>query len=104
VHVTGRLDPVTDPAEIAADLQGMAAADPKQFQLADLPETYRARMVAGIRAFRITPTKVEAQWKMSQNRNAADRKSVVAALEAQADGLSKQVAALIANTLPDPGA
>jgi transcriptional regulator len=104
VHVTGRLDLLTDPAEIAADLQGLAAADPMQFQVGALPETYRAQMMAGIRAFRIIPAKVEAQWKMSQNRNAADRKSVVAALESQADGMSRQVAALIANTLPGPGA
>ncbi len=104
VHVTGRLDPVTDPAEIATDLQSLAAADPKNFQIDALPEIYRAKMIQGIRAFRITPTKVEAQWKMSQNRNAADRKSVVAALQAQADGMSQQVAALIANTLPNPGA
>ncbi|MEJ1977445.1 MAG: FMN-binding negative transcriptional regulator [Acetobacteraceae bacterium] len=104
VHVTGRLEPVTDPAEIAADLQGMAAEDPTHFNLADLPDDYRARMFAGIRAFRMTPTRVEAQWKMSQNRSAADRKGVVAALEAQADGMSKQVAALVASTLPDPGA
>jgi transcriptional regulator len=104
VHVTGRLDLLTDPAEIAADLQGLAAADPKQFQVGALPDTYRAQMMAGIRAFRIIPAKVEAQWKMSQNRNAADRKGVVAALESQADGMSRQVAALIANTLPGPGA
>jgi transcriptional regulator len=104
VHVTGRLDLLTDPAEIAADLQGLAAADPKQFQVGALPGTYRAQMMAGIRAFRIIPAKVEAQWKMSQNRNAADRKGVVAALESQADGMSRQVAALIANTLPGPGA
>jgi transcriptional regulator len=104
VHVTGRLDPVIDLAEITADLQGLAAADPKQFQIDTLPDSYRARMIAGIRAFRIIPVKVEAQWKMSQNRNATDRKRVVAALEAQADSMSRQVAALIANTLSDPAA
>jgi transcriptional regulator len=100
VHVGGRLSLMTDEAEIAARLDALAADDPGGFTRATLPADFRARMVAGIRAFRLVPDRVEPQWKMSQNRSPADREGVIAALEAQGDPRSAQVAALIAETLP----
>ena len=100
VHVYGRLQPITDPAAIAQDVQAMAEADPAQFDVMALPPDYRARMFAGIRAFRLRPSRVEAQWKMSQNRSATDRRQVMAALREQGDTMAAQVAAMIARTLP----
>ena len=100
VHVTGTLRPMSDPAEIAADMQGMAEADPTRFKVADMPAEFRARMIAGVRAFTLVPARVEAQWKMSQNRSIADRRQVEAALRTQADPMSAGVADLIAATMP----
>lgn len=100
VHVTGRLEPSTDPAAVMRDLQAMAAADPNGFDVAAMEPGYRARMMAGIRAFTLRPAKIEAQWKMSQNRSAGDRTRVIAALRAQGDPMSVDVADLIAETLP----
>ncbi len=100
VHVTGRLSVVTETQAVAADLQGMAAADPHGFDVAAMEEDYRRRMMAGIRAFTLRPAKVEAQWKMSQNRSVGDRTRVIAALREQGDAMSVSVAALIGETLP----
>ena len=91
----------TDEAEIATGLDALAAIDPDGFTLATLPPAFRAHMMAGIRAFRLVPTRVETQWKMSQNRSPADRQGVIAALRAQRDGTAEQVASLIEATLPN---
>ncbi|MBV9734960.1 MAG: FMN-binding negative transcriptional regulator [Acidisphaera sp.] len=99
VHVSGRLRPLEEEEEIARALRTLGAHDPG-FDLDALPEKFRQAMLAGIRAFTLTPERVEAQWKMSQNRSAADRKSVMAALRGQGEPLAAEVADLIAATLP----
>lgn len=101
VHVSGILQTVTDRAAMRRDLQGMAADDPNGFSVDAMPNDYRDRMLAGIRAFTLRPTSVQAQWKMSQNRSIADRERVAAALQAQSDPAAAEVAALITRTLPN---
>lgn len=96
VHVHGRLEPLTEDSEIRAMLHTLSVHDPA-FALDALPADYLAGMLRGIRAFRIRSDRIEAQWKMSQNRSAADRQSVAAALHAQG---SHDVAAFIEATLP----
>ncbi|GAC1336698.1 MAG: FMN-binding negative transcriptional regulator [Acetobacteraceae bacterium] len=100
VHVTGTLSSMSDPAVVATELQELAAADPTGFDVAAMEPGFRGRMIAGVRAFTLVPSKVEAQWKMSQNRSAGDRVRVMAALRAQGDSMSAAVADLIAETLP----
>ena len=100
VHVYGQLSPLADADAMVADLQRMAAYDPAGFDVAAMAPDYRARMLAGIRAFRLAPVRVETQWKMSQNRSPADRRRVVRALREQGDGVAEQVAAMIEQTLP----
>jgi transcriptional regulator len=100
VHVHGTLALLTEEAEIHANLRSLAEHDPGGFDLDAMPEMFRRKMVAGTRGFTLTPTKIEAQWKMSQNRSQADRHSVIAALRGQGDALSVQVADLIACTMP----
>ena len=96
VHVHGVLRPVRDDAHVAADLDAMLP-DGEGFRVGALPDAYRARMFSGIRAFTLTPTRVEAQWKMSQNRSVADRRNVAAGL--RAEGMD-EVATLVEATLP----
>lgn len=96
VHVHGHLEPVTGEDALAAMLRAMAAHDPA-FDLDALPAPYRAGMFAAIRGFRLRAERVEAQWKMSQNRSAADRVALVAALRRHGAG---DVAELVAATLP----
>jgi transcriptional regulator len=100
VHVSGRLVPVTDPEAIRADMERLAKLDPNGFEVAAMEPGYRARMIAGVRGFTLRPAKVEAQWKMSQNRSVGDRLRVIDALHAQGDPMSVSVAGLIAETLP----
>jgi transcriptional regulator len=95
VHVHGPLLPMTDDGEMRAMLRALSAHDPT-FTLESLPADYMAGMMRGIRAFRIRSTRIEAQWKMTQNRSIADRQSVIAALRAQG---SDDVAALVEATL-----
>jgi transcriptional regulator len=97
VHVHGLLEPVEDEAATAAMLKALAAGDPAGFDHDALDAKYRAGMVAGIRGFRLPAQRIEAQWKMSQNRSPADRLGVIAGLRAQGD---HAVADLVAATLP----
>jgi transcriptional regulator len=97
VHVHGVLEPVTAREPMAAMLRDLARDDPNRFDLDALPGKFRDAMMDGIRAFRLRSTRIEAQWKMSQNRSAADREGVIAALRQSGQDA---VAGLIAATLP----
>ena len=96
VHVHGVLEPVTEADEVRALLHRLSALD-RAFDMDALPSDYLAGMMRGMRGFRMRSTRIEAQWKMSQNRSVADREGVIAALRAQG---SEDVAALVAATLP----
>lgn len=97
VHVHGRLEPVLESCEVVAGLQALAAHDPAGFRVDGMPEGFRSKMIAGIRAFRLRPERIEAQWKMSQNRSRADREGVIAALRARGEDAA---ADLVEATLP----
>jgi transcriptional regulator len=97
VHVHGTLQAVTDLEQVSAMLRALAVHDPEGFDLDALPEKFRATMIAGIRAFRLPAQRIEAQWKMSQNRSPADRRGVAVALRRQGNDA---VAELIEATLP----
>ena len=99
VHIHGTLEAVTDLESTSEILRGLAVHDPERFDLDALPAKFRDGMIAGIRAFRLPAERIEAQWKMSQNRSPADRIAVAAALKAQGD---QAVAELIEATLPPP--
>ncbi len=100
VHVHGTLEPVTDRDPVKAALRDLARGDPAGFDLDALPEKYRDAMLGGLRAFRLRSTRIEAQWKMSQNRSVADREGVIAALRGSGQDA---VADLVAATLPAAG-
>jgi transcriptional regulator len=97
VHVHGTLQAVNELEDVSAMLRALAVHDPERFDLDALPDKFRAAMIAGIRAFRLPATRIEAQWKMSQNRSPADRHGVIAALRRQGEAA---VADLIEATLP----
>jgi transcriptional regulator len=80
VHIHGTLQPVMDHM---AMLDQLAAEDPGVFN--------------AIRSFRLPAARIEAQWKMSQNRSIDDRKGVIAGLRAQG---FEDVAREVEATLP----
>lgn len=97
VHVHGRLERIDDDEGALAVLRALAAGDPGGFDVDALEARYRAQMLKGIKAFRLHPARIEAQWKMSQNRSAEDRRGVIAGLRGQGE---HAVAELVAATLP----
>ncbi|MBC7636088.1 MAG: FMN-binding negative transcriptional regulator [Acetobacteraceae bacterium] len=97
VHVHGVLEPVDDAAGTLDILRGLSVHDPLGFTPDSPPAAYMDGMLRGIRAFRLRSTKIEGQWKMSQNRSVADRQGVVAGLRDQGHSA---VAHMIAADLP----
>jgi transcriptional regulator len=61
----------------------------------DLPEAYLQTMLNGIVGLEIAVTRLEGKYKLSQNRLAADRSGVIAALEARPDAGSQEVSRLM---------
>ena len=98
VHIHGVLEAVDDAETLHAMLRRLSAHD-AAFDLDTLDPTFRAGMVRGIRGLRLRSQRIEAQWKMSQNRSVADREGVVAGLRARNEHAT---ADLVAASLPQP--
>ena len=64
-------------------------------QWAGLSETYRARMLEHIVGFEITATKIEAKFKLSQNRTRQDQSNVIEALAKAEDSSVSGVARMM---------
>lgn len=71
------------------------AGSPAPWRMQDLPETYLAGMVKGIIGLEIAVERLQGKYKLSQNRPAADRPRVIAALERSADAGAQAVARLM---------
>jgi len=74
--------------------------NPVAWRMQDLPESYVETMLKGIIGLDILVTRLEGKHKLSQNRPAADRRGVIAALEAQTDPESHAVARLMRDREP----
>jgi transcriptional regulator len=73
---------------------------PAPWRMQDLPETYLAGMIEGIVGFDIAVTRLEGKYKLSQNRPAADRPRIIAALERQGDAGTLALAQLMREREP----
>lgn len=84
VHVYGRARLIADDAQLRDLLNRLSErhedgrANP--WHMNSLPETYLARMIKGIIGFEIEIERLEGKLKLSQNRDAADRRTVISAL------------------------
>lgn len=85
VHIYGSLSVTHDEAlkrKIVADLtQAMENARQSTWRISDAPVDYIEKMLNAIVGIELTITRVQAKWKVTQNRDAADRGGV-------ADGLN----------------
>ena len=83
VHAHGPLEIITDAAETRGVLELMRqrfeGSRRQQWQFA-MPERQRDAMVGAIVAFRMRIRRLDAKFKLSQNRSVTDRTRVVAAL------------------------
>jgi transcriptional regulator len=89
VHAHGRIAFFDDPAELRAlvarltDRHEAGRATP--WSVDDAPADFIAAQLKSILGFRLRISRLEGKWKLSQNRNEADRAGVVAGLTVQGD-------------------
>lgn len=104
VHVYGRARLVNDPTrlrEIVARLiDKYEAGRPAPWSMAALPERYLRGMIGGIVGVEIHIERVEGKHKLSQNRDAEDRRRVIATLGESADPQDRALAAYMARQAP----
>jgi transcriptional regulator len=67
-----------------------------------LPDDYVAGMLRGVAAFAIAVTRLEARFKLSQEKSPEDRERVIAALEVSTDAGARATAALMRRHAPTP--
>ena len=72
------------------------AVMPEPWRVDDIPGDFRDMQLSGIVAFEIEITRLEGKFKMSQDKQPADRAGVIAALEARDDPLGHDVARIMA--------
>jgi transcriptional regulator len=96
VHLHGRLEAFEDTTWLRGLVERLTtrheAARAHPWAVADAPADYIEQMLKAIVGIRIEVTRVEAKWKLSQNRSAADRAGVAQGL---ADGGDGVMAALV---------
>jgi transcriptional regulator len=99
VHAYGRPEVMDDATwlrrhvgELTAQQESTEAAP---WAVSDAPERYIDVMLRGIVGFRFVITRLEGKWKMSQNREMADREAVVKGLGVRHDGDDLEVAELV---------
>jgi transcriptional regulator len=100
VHARGEIRFIEDRAALLRHVgrltQAHEASRALPWAMEDAPADYIETMLRGIVGFEIAIATIEGKWKMSQNRNAADRDGVVAGLEREAGAGGAAVAAVMA--------
>lgn len=95
VHAYGHARLIEDEAEVLAHLTRMVSryeAQPGMYKLEEQPPQVIQQM-RGVVAFEMAVTRVEAKFKLSQNRHAGDFANILTQLKQREDALSHQVAA-----------
>ena len=105
VHAYGAARRVADPDWLRGLLRRLTerheAREPAPpWRMEDLPEPYLRSMLNGIVGVEIRVTRLEGKFKLSQNRPAADRPRIIAALERRDDPDSRAVARLMREREP----
>ena len=89
VHARGRLSLREDPAWLRSHVSALSqvheAGRARPWSVADAPADYVEAMLRAIVGFELSITRLEGKWKLSQNREPADRDSVRDALARDGD-------------------
>lgn len=89
VQVWGRPSVTEDAAWLRRQLDDLTAFHesprPRPWSVSDAPEDYVARQMKAIIGIEIPIRRIEGKWKMSQNKDAADRAGVIAGMRSGAD-------------------
>jgi transcriptional regulator len=106
VHAHGILELIEDPGEVRTMLDQLTAQHeagrPRPWQVGDAPADYIAAQQQHIVGLRLTITRLEGKWKLSQNRAAADREGARAGLAASVHEREREVAAAMAEAHRPP--
>jgi transcriptional regulator len=97
VHIYGNARLFSSAEELQCMLHELIATFEASYaeQWASLSETYRERMLSHIVGFEITATKIEAKFKLSQNRSREEQANVIASLEKAEDSAVSGVARMM---------
>jgi transcriptional regulator len=95
VHAYGHPQLVSDHDEMYALLSRLVGRHEahSEYRMETLPPDFVEKEMKGITAFKIEVTRLEAAFKLSQNRNDRDYQNIVIELEKRTDEPSLQVAA-----------
>jgi transcriptional regulator len=94
VHAYGHARLIEDEAEVLAHLTRMVnayEAQPGTYKLEEQPAKV-IQQIHGVVMFELAVTRVEAKFKLSQNRNAGDYANIIAQLQQRGDAVSRQIA------------
>ena len=87
VHIWGKPEIHDDPIWLASHLDELTRnheeAREKSWQVSDAPDDFIEKSIKAIVGVSISISRIEGKWKMSQNRNEADLKGVLAGLESE---------------------
>lgn len=106
-HVHGVARAVHDAAWLLQMLDRLTQAQEngqaRPWRVADPPEDFTARLLAGIVGIELLITRLEGKCKASQDEALADRQGTVQGLRAQPGDAAQAMAALVAQALRDEG-
>lgn len=97
VHVYGHARAVTEPEQLMEEVREIIHAfDPAYFeQWSSLSDKFRYGMLKHIVGFEMVATRVEAKFKISQNRTKADQAAIIASLGQSRDSAVAEIAQLM---------
>ena len=99
VHAYGKASVISDRDWLGDLLRRLSerheAREPVQWRMQDQPDAFLNGMLNGIVGFEVAISRLEGKFKLSQNRPAADRPRIIAALDARDDAESQSLARLM---------
>ena len=97
VHVYGQTRVQTEPEPLMEEVREIINAfDPAYFtQWTSLSDKFRYGMLKHIVGFELTATRVEAKFKISQNRTKRDQTAIIASLAHSPDSAAAEIAKLM---------
>lgn len=105
IHAYGTLRLREDPewllAHVARLTDQSEAGRPERWAVSDAPAEYIARELRAVVGFEMEVTRLEARWKMSQNRRPEEIDGVVAGLNASDRLADRVVAAIVEERRPE---
>ena len=99
VHARGKIRFINDRDWLAAHLIELTKRQerhrPVPWKISDAPEDYVERQLKGIVGLELEVTSLEGKWKVSQNRDAKDRRGVRRGLLLEPDRDAAAIAKLV---------